>query len=261
MKVVFLGTGASAGVPKLGCGCASCGSRPARGRRRRRSSLLVTSCSGVSVLIDTAPELREQVLRLGIVTVDALLLTHGHPDHILGFYDFHTWMKRMARRVPVIADSKTIGVITTVFGVGGLPAVDLIPLGALEEVSGSQVFDIGDVRAMPMSVPHGPKEASVAYMLEERGSGERLGYVTDCSVVPAEVMRQLEGVRLLVLGVVKKGPDECHLSLERVTDIVRQLRPKRTILTHMSHEITGSDVKGLGLRNVRAAEDGLRIKV
>lgn len=250
VEVRFLGTGTSHGVPMVGCRCKVCTSPDPRDIRNRTSVLVETE--NVSILIDTPPELRVSCIRWGVSRVDGVLFTHHHADHLMGFDDIRRFNEMSGAVMDCYASVETLEQIRRAFSYafrpagpgGGIPAVDLIP------VEGP--FQIRDVSVVPLPVKHG--SANVL--------GYRIGafaYVTDVKTIPEETAENLQGLDLLVLGVLRHSPHSTHLSVSEALDVVERLAPRRALFTHMGHTLGHAETEANLPQNVRLACDGLRL--
>lgn len=232
MRICFLGTGTSFGVPVLGCDCPVCRSSDPRDTRYR-SSLLITS-ERAFVVIDTGPEFRLQALRARIRRLDTLLLTHGHSDHVVGLDDVRPFT--CARALPVYANAETLAEIRDRFGYvfrttqegGGKPKLEL------REARGA--FTVEDLQFIPIPVEHG--ELSIL--------GWRTGafaYITDASCIPDSSFGLLEGVRTLVINGLRHRPHETHFSIAQAFESARRIGARKTYLTHMCHESSHTELE------------------
>ncbi len=230
MKITFLGTGTSHGVPMIGCDCATCRSEDPRDRRLR-PSIYIETAAGHALLVDAGPDLRAQALAHDIRRVDAILFTHGHADHILGLDEVRRFNAMQKRPMPCFGDPQTLGDIRTTFKYvfdpatpkgGGVPQLDLI------EVDGPFTFN-GD-RIIPVPVFHGERPIL----------GYRLGafaYLTDCSRIPGASWPLLEGLDLLVLDALRDRRHQTHFSVAEAVDATRRIAPRRALFTHMCHDL------------------------
>jgi len=228
VRVLFLGTGTSHGVPVLGCACRVCSSDDPRDSRYR-SSVVVEGGSGETVLIDAGPEFRLQGLRAGLSRLDAVLVTHAHADHVHGLDDVRPLTR--GKVLPVYASPDDIAELRLRFSYafedgqegGGKPRLRLAEIG-------ERGIDIGSLRAEAIPLMHGRR----------RVLGYRIGnfaYLTDCSAVPTESMRRLGGLELLVVDALRPRPHPTHLSLGEALDLARELNPARLLLTHICHDL------------------------
>jgi len=253
MKLTFLGTGTSTGVPSIGCDCETCRSEDPRDKRLRVSVLIENA--GRTVLIDTSSDFRQQALRARINYLDAVLITHCHVDHVFGLDDIRPLNFRYGA-MPIFANEPAWTDLRRIFQYifepshfgGGLP--QLIPHTVMSQAS----FNIGeDLLITPIEVIHG-KLPVIAYRLNE------FAYATDLKSIPQASMDALRGLDVLVLDCVRIKPHSTHLCLEEALDIIADLAPQRAFLTHLNHDILHERDSRLLPDNVEFAFDGLVIE-
>lgn len=230
MKLTFLGTGTSTGVPSIGCECEVCLSDDERDKRLRASVLI--EHNGQSLLVDTSSDFRQQALRVGLKRLDAILITHCHVDHVFGLDDIRPLNFRHGA-MPVFANKEAWVDLRRIFQYifnpthigGGLP--QLIP----HVVHHGAQFCMGeDLRITPLEVIHGALPV-VAYRFND------FAYVTDLSEMPKETIEALRGLDVLVLDGLRFAPHTTHLNVERSLEYIEKLKPRRAYLTHMNHEV------------------------
>ncbi len=258
MKLTFLGTGTSFGVPQIGCQCAVCRSDDPRDRRTRTGAVVETD-GGTRLLIDTPPELRLQLVAAGIADVDAVLYTHDHADHVHGlddlraisvhiqgglpFYGAPDTLTRLARRFSYIFDDT----------MRPLPGTTK-PEGRLHPLIAGVTEQIGDAEVTPVIVPHGGMEV-YAYRIGP------LAYVTDAKSVPEAALKLLRGARVLVLNALFHTEHPTHLSIPEAIDTSLLVGAERTYLTHLTHDNRHSDLAALLPSGIAPAYDGLVVEV
>ena len=255
MRLTFLGTGTSVGVPMIGCECATCRSEDPRDRRLRTG--LMVEHEGRRLVVDVSTDFRQQALRAGITRLDALLITHCHADHVFGLDDIRplnfrhgplptyasesTW--RSLRRVfYYVFEAKYVG--------GGLPQV------APHTIEGE--FEVCGLRVTPFPVLHGGGEVTG---FRFSGGGREAAFITDCNVIPEESLEKLHGLDLLILDALRYQPHPTHLHLDLSLKYVERLRPRRALLTHMSHDIRHAEASPSLPPHVELAYDGLQIEL
>lgn len=252
MKLLFLGTGTSVGVPMIGCRCRVCLSTDDR-NKRSRSSVLVRD-GRTSVVIDTTPDFRMQALRFGIERVDAVLYTHAHADHIFGFDDLRAYTMVHGTPVPVFGERGTLAELRRMFSYAFHSAHDgsSKPEVVLNEVDGP--FVAAGLRFVPVRVWHGQIPVT-GYRIG------RLAYVTDVSRIPDESMDLLRDLDVLVLGALRFRPHPNHMTIDEALAVVDELKPRNAYFTHISHEVDHADVDRLLPPHVHLAYDGLEVNI
>ena len=252
MELLFLGTGTSHGVPMIGCDCEVCRSSDPRDRRGRASILL--SWDGRNVVVDTGAEFRRQILTHRVMTLDAVLYTHAHADHIHGIDDLRGFTARMPAPMPVYADSQTCAFLRRTFryifepeaGNPNLPSLDLRAIQDPFELFGETVT--------PTPILHG----------RETVLGFRVGgmaYLTDCSGAPKASRRLLDGLDTLVVGALRAKPHPKHFSVGQALDFIAEIRPRRAFLTHLAHRMSHRQAEAMLPPHVEMAYDGLRVRI
>jgi phosphoribosyl 1,2-cyclic phosphate phosphodiesterase len=252
MRVTFLGTGTSHGIPVIGCTCAVCRSRDPRDRRSRASVLI--EVKGSTLLVDAAPELRLQALAAGIAHVDAMLLTHAHADHISGLDDVRIFSEHTRREFPVFGPAPALTQLRKRFEYvfrptqtgGGKPRL------RLHAVSGP--FTAAGVRVRPVPLWHG----------RLRVFGYRINgfaYLTDVSAIPESAYRRLRGLEVLVLDALRPAPHQTHFHLERAVAEARRIGARRTYFTHMCHLLGHGTTERSLPPGMRLAYDGLALRL
>lgn len=255
MKVTFLGTGTSFGVPIIGCTCPVCTSDDPRNRRRRAS--IVIEHEQRVLVVDTPPDFREQVLDHGVARVDAVLITHAHADHIFGFDDLRSfyWMK--GEPLPVFAAPGTIDTLRGIFGY----VEKEIPKGAsvlrVRFIKVTEPFEAEGVSVLPVPVEHG-KQLIYGYRFDVDGGS--LGYVPDCSGMPDESVAALQGVDVMVLDALKHGPHPTHFSLDESLEVLQRIGAASSYITHMGHTLEHVETQNSLPPSVSVPYDGLTLE-
>ncbi|MDB4888711.1 MAG: beta-lactamase domain protein [Gemmatimonadetes bacterium] len=258
MKLTFLGTGTSFGVPQLGCGCAVCHSRDPRDRRTRVGAAVETDDGGV-ILIDTPPELRLQLIQAGIDHVDAVLFTHDHADHTHGIDDLRAITARRDIHLPMYGSMPTLRSIAQKFNyifddnIKPLPGTSK-PQGRAIDLQPGQTVRIAGVDVTAVAVPHGPITV-FAYRIGP------LAYVTDAKSLPDDAIALLKGARVLVINALFRVPHPSHLSLPEALDVAKKIGADRTYLTHLTHDNFHADLESELPPGVSPAFDGLTVTV
>ena len=253
--LTFLGTGTSVGVPVIGCICDVCKS-PDPHNNRTRSSLFIQTPE-IKILIDSGPDLREQALRENITEIDAVLYTHSHLDHVVGFDELRAFCWGKKEPLPLYASESCLNVLINMFGWAfqtdnthsGYIKPDPRPI--------TKAFTIGDLTINPIPVIHGTVDTH-GYRFETQ-DGFSFAYLPDVKIIPEESMELLGNLDLLIIDSLRDSPHSTHLSLPEALAIVDILTPKRTLLTHISHELDHANLTASLTKNISPAHDGLRI--
>lgn len=254
LRLTFLGTGTSQGVPMIRCDCVVCRSTDPRDTRTRASIYLETP-EGAYV-VDTGTDFRTQCLRENIWQIDAVIMTHAHTDHVMGFDDLRRFAAPRGGRMPVYASAETMADLERVFEFAFKTPIPWPGYLKPEPHIISGHFSLGETKITPLPVPHGSSE-TYGYLFIRNGS-KLVAYLSDCSAVPDEIARQIEGVRLLVIDALRHKPHPTHLSIGQALEVAQRVQPARTLFTHICHELPQSAENELP-PNVGIAYDGLRI--
>ncbi|MBR2866668.1 MAG: MBL fold metallo-hydrolase [Alistipes sp.] len=258
MKLTFLGTGTSQGVPVIGCKCAVCRSEDRRDRRLRTSAML--DVEGVRIAIDAGPDFRYQMLREGVTRLDAILLTHQHKDHTAGIDDvraFNFVDYPTIRTMHIYGNSTTIDRVLHeydyAFAENKYRGVPVIELHTIDE---QQPFSIGGVEIVPIVGEHSSRFRSVGYRVGD------LAYITDFSRIEPSEEAKLRGVKVLVINALRWEPHDSHFSVGEALDVIRRVQPERAFLTHMSHGIgLHAEAEARLPEGVNFAYDGLVVEI
>jgi len=250
MRVTFLGTGTSSGVPVLGCNCPVCTSNDPRNRRLRVSLLL--EWNNVNVVIDAGPDFRQQMLRARVRHLDAVLFTHTHADHLFGLDDIRIYCFRGGKRIPVYGERAALDRIFHTFDYafahpregGGVPQLELC------EITVPVPFWLFGRLVKPLRVWHGSTPV-VAYRIGN------FAHATDCNDIPPATMAQLQGLDVLVLDALRPRPHSTHFSIAEAVAIAEKLQPKRTYFVHMTHDVDHHTVNAQLPAGMELAYDGL----
>ena len=254
MRVTFLGTGTSTGVPVIGCGCETCRSEDPKDRRWR-PSIYIELDDGAKILVDASPDLRAQALAFQVDQVDLILLTHSHADHVLGLDDVRIYNFRQRTEIPCFGDSATLDAVRRMFSYvfdpntprgGGLPQLTLFPLGG--------PFSFGSQVIIPVPLEHGTLPIL----------GYRVGafaYLTDCSTIPDVSWPLLQNLDVLVLDALRHRRHSTHFSVEQAVDIAMRVGARTTYFTHMSHNLAHAKTCAVLPDGMSLAHDGLVLMV
>ncbi len=245
------------GVPVIGCDCAVCTSPDPHNRRTRTAALLTTDRT--TLLIDAGPDMRAQVLAAGVKRLDAVLLTHGHADHIGGIDDlrpFTSYSRRdtITNALPIYGDAATIARVRHQFDYAfdAAPSLSTRPALATHVLDGP--FQINEVAITPFAVNHGPHPIT-GYRFG------RLAYLTDGKTLPPATMAQLRGLDLLVMNALRYTDHPLHFTLDEALAVVAELQPRRTLFVHMTHDFDHAAVNAQLPPGVALAYDGQVVEV
>jgi phosphoribosyl 1,2-cyclic phosphate phosphodiesterase len=256
MKITFLGTGTSHGVPMIGCSCAVCRSDNPKNYRRRCS--IYIQADETHLLFDTPPDLRDQVLTFGVKQVDAVFITHPHADHIFGFDDIRRFSDLQKEHLPVYGSPDTVASMRSKFdyvdrqshSFGGVPRVVFTEMTAPVE--------IGGIRITPVPVMHGADRIYGFQVESDRG---RLAYIPDCSGIPPESFRILEDLDVMILDGLRPGKHATHFSIEECVARLQRIGAKKSFMTHLTHDSDHDALQASLPPGIEVPWDGLALSV
>jgi phosphoribosyl 1,2-cyclic phosphate phosphodiesterase len=249
VKITFLGTGTSQGVPVIACNCKTCTSEDDHDKRLRTSILLESE--EVSLLVDAGPDFRQQMLREHVSRLEAILLTHEHKDHIAGLDDVRAFNYKSQDAIDIYSEERVQKALkkeySYVFSEFQYPGIPKMRLNTIDD----QVFLVRGIPIMPVRVFH--------YRLPVYGF--RIGnfaYITDANYIPEESKEKLYGVKYLVINALRKEKHISHFSLREAEDFIREISPKKAFITHISHQMgLHVDVSKELPKEISLAYDGL----
>lgn len=233
MKVTFLGTGTSQGVPVIGCRCEVCRSTDHRDKRLRTSAMV--ECGDVRIVIDAGPDFRFQMLRAGVRHIDAIVLTHFHKDHTGGLDDvraFNFVDYPTIRPVDIYSTPTTAEVVRKDYDYAFVEdKYRGVPEMRLHEIDENEPFYIKGIEITPIRGHHSPRFKVTGYRIG------RLAYLTDFKQIEDEEVDKLQGVDTLIVNALRFKPHDSHFSVEEAVALIKRVKPRKAYLTHLSHEI------------------------
>lgn len=252
MKVTFLGTGTSQGVPVIGCTCEVCRSLDYRDKRLRTSVHI--DVDGLSLVIDTGPDFRQQMLRENIVRLDSVIFTHAHRDHTAGLDDVRAYNFLQEMDMPVYGKPEVLEQLRAEYSYAfGKVTYPGIPRLEMREINYTR-FNIHGIHITPLPVKH----------MNLPVLGFRINnfcYITDANFIPDETLQKMEGTDVLVLNALQKEKHVSHFNIEEAIEQVARIKPKRTYFTHISHRLgLHADISKELPENVGLAYDGLQVE-
>lgn len=257
MKVLFLGSGTSTGVPVIGCHCDVCSSDNPR-NKRLRASVLVRSES-TTILVDSCPDLRQQALSHNLTAIDAVIYTHEHLDHTTGFDDMRAFCWRRDDRLPLYAGTSCLAHLKRMFAWAF--SEQNTYRGYIRPAAhdhGGQPFIVGDIEVTPVRVEHATVET---YGYVFRCKGRSFGYVPDIKVLPEESRPLLQRLDVLAMDGLTTKEHHTHLSVADNVALMLQLVPGRGVLTHCGHAVDYDSTRRMLPDFMEPAYDGLELDI
>jgi phosphoribosyl 1,2-cyclic phosphate phosphodiesterase len=257
MKLTFLGTGTSVGIPVIGCECRVCLSTDPRNRRRRSS--LYVQAGGVHMIVDTSTDFREQAIACHVPRVDAVLVTHSHADHIFGLDDVRRYNTLQGARIPVYGSPATLRDLLRIFDyVGRREDAPGVFRPQLDFHEMPDPLRVGRLTVVPVSVEHGRTE-TLGFRLE---AGEHaVGYAPDCSALSEAALARFRGVDVMILDALRHRPHPTHFT---VAESVRQLQTigaRQSFITHLCHDLDHEETQETLPPGVFVSCDGMTLEV
>lgn len=253
-KLILLGTGTSVGVPAIGCGCDTCQSDHPRNKRTRASAIF--GLPEGNLLVDTSPDLYQQLIRQKIGIVHSVVYTHEHSDHVMGFDDLRLFQFYLGHAVPVYCNETVEGRLRKAFDYafsdretthpGATPSVDIRRIeGEPMEILGATVT--------PIPMKHGPHFEVLGFRIGD------VAYCTDVNHIPDSSLKLLEGVKRLVLGALRPDPHPTHFCFEEAIEVVKKIGPEKTWFTHCSCSVNYPEANSMLPEGIEIGFDGLEI--
>jgi len=253
MKVRFLGTGTSQGVPVIGCDCKVCKSSDSRDNRLR--SAIHIEIDKLSFVVDTGPDFRQQMLRFEVKNIDAVIFTHEHKDHTAGLDDVRAYNYIHQKYIDLYLSEHVAHALRKdyayIFSEDKYPGIPLVNLHQIE----NKKFNIEHVEIQPIEVFH-YKLPVFGYRIND------FTYITDAKTIPSIELDKIRGTKTLVINALRKETHISHFTLEEALNIIKEIKPEKAYLTHISHQLgKHEEVEKELPENVFLAYDGLQINV
>ncbi|MBK9192511.1 MAG: MBL fold metallo-hydrolase [Crocinitomicaceae bacterium] len=253
MTFTFLGTGTSQGIPVIACDCEVCSSIDKKDNRTRTSLLI--NADGKNLVIDTGPDFRQQMLRENVKTLEAVIFTHEHKDHIAGMDDIRAFNFIAQKPMRIYATEKVFAALQREYhyvysgsDYPGIPQVETI-------IFENEPITFFNQKIIPVNVMH-HKMPVKAFRIQD------FTYITDANFIIDESMRQIAGTRILVINALRKEKHISHFNLEEALEIIQKIKPEKAYLTHISHLLgKHEDISKELPAGVELAYDGLKIEL
>lgn len=254
MKITFLGTGTSQGVPVIGCDCQVCTSMDYRDVRLR-SSIHIQTADNYSIVVDSGPDFRQQMLQNRIKKLDAIVYTHEHRDHVSGLDDIRPYNYLQQKPINAFAHKRVIEQLKLDFAYAfsdkkypGVPEINLIEIE-------NAAFNIGKTNFLPIEVMH--------YKLPVFGYRiENFTYITDCNYISDTEFEKIKGTKVLVINGLQHEPHISHFTFEQALDLIHKLKPEKAFFTHISHKLGKQTEVEKKLPNwIKLGYDGMQIDI
>ena len=257
MKLRFLGSGTSYGVPYVGCDCAVCTSDDARDKRLRASILVEQD--DTRLIVDTGPDFRQQCLRAGVNHLDAILWTHLHNDHIIGLDDIRPLSDRQGY-IPGYADAATMQRLQKIFDYIFVEGRDHpgFPRVTPHVIEPFEKLEFGEIEVTALPIFHGTRPI-LSYQFAHRG--RRAVYATDCSAIPDDTLEQMKNCDVFIVDALRHAEHPNHFSLSQALEVIEKINPTRAFLTHLTHDLGHAQTEAELPARVRIATDDLELEI
>ncbi len=254
LQILFTGTGTSVGIPMIGCHCPVCSSTDPCNNRSRSSIYINTETT--AVVIDTPPDFRHQMLKYRIEHLDAVVFTHAHADHFLGFDDIRRFNTLRGGVIPAYADLETLAEVRRVFHyIGTKPSPEGLYRPLVEFHAVTKRFTIGDINFTPVEVQHGNR--MTGYRIDHDGTS--IGYVPDCCGMSDEAVETFNGIDLMILDGLRYRPHPSHFNIDQSCEILKRIDANHSLLTHICHDVDHEKLSKKLPPHIQPAYDGLTI--
>jgi len=261
LSITLLGTGTSAGVPMIGCTCPVCTSADPRDRRDRPGAMVrYADPDGAqrTILIDTTPELRQQMIRHGVMRIDGVVYTHNHADHVFGIDDLRRFNAVQDEAIDVFAERRIVNWLRRtyeyIFNAEHNVNSSFVPMLILHEVEPGESFDIAGRSWQPLRLLHG-RLPILGFRIG------KLAYCTDVSSIPPETYPSLYDLDVLVIDALRYRHHPTHMTVDQAIETIDELEPRRAYLTHIAHDIKHSELEARLPEHVFLGYDGLTVEV
>lgn len=252
VRITFMGTGTSLGVPIIGCQCNVCQSANPKDKRTRSSVIL--EIEGRHIMIDTGPDFRTQCLSNHVRHIDAVLITHPHRDHLAGLDDIRPFCYQQQAEIPIYGSGISCEAIRRDFAYCfAEPKYPGVPDIRLHEIEYGKPFTAGGISIIPIPVMHGSMEVT-AYRIGD------FTYITDANMISDESMEMIAGTRHLVINALSPRKHHSHFSLEEALGMIERINPEWAYLTHIGHSLGHNETEASMPGNVQLAYDGLSLE-
>ncbi len=255
--MTFLGTGTSVGVPVIGCDCAVCCSVDPKNKRFRSS--VVMRAGEVTLLVDSGPDLRMQALREGLRSINAVIYTHSHLDHVAGFDELRAFCWHSHEPLPLHATESCMEVLKKMFSWAFSPEEVIRGYVRPDPKVIDGPFFYGDLKVTPLPVKHGGVE-TLGFLFEYPGA-RKVAYICDVKEIPEDTRERIRGVDVFIVDALRTADHPTHFTLAEALEAIEAVEAKEAWLTHLSHEFDAAELEAALPGHVHVAWDGLKISL